>query len=90
MLTRQRSAVALYTHAYRINHPNIIFPFRRPNFPGLADFALIVKHTPIQLPRHYVMPIKLAARYRYTTPEPYLIITKRNRLLAVPHLSLLF
>jgi hypothetical protein len=90
VLIRQRSAIALYAHAYRINHFNIIFPLRRPGPLGLADFAIIIKHTLIQLPRHCVISIELAARYRCITPEPHLIITKRNRPLAVPHLNLNF
>jgi hypothetical protein len=88
VLARQRYAVALYTHAYRIDHSNIISPFRRPGFPGLADFAIIIEYTPIQLPRHCVMPIEPAARYGCITPEPHLVITGRNRPLAVPHLGL--
>jgi hypothetical protein len=88
VLARQRSAVALYAHAYRIDHSNIISPFRRPGLPGLADFAISVKYTLMQLFRHCVMPIELAARYGCTTPEPYSVITGRNRPLAVPYLGL--
>jgi hypothetical protein len=91
VLTRQRSAVALYAHAYRMNYPNIISPLRRPGLSGLADFAdfaITIEYTPIQLPRHCVMPIELAARYGCITPEPYPVVTGRNRLLAVPHLDL--
>jgi hypothetical protein len=90
VLTRQRYVIAFYAHAYRMNHSNIILPFRRPDPPGLANFVITVKHTPIQLPRYYVMPIELTARYRYIIPEPHLIIIERNRPLAVPHLGLFF
>jgi hypothetical protein len=48
----QRSAVMLYTHAYRINHLNIIPLFGRPGLSGLANFAIIIKYTPIQLSRY--------------------------------------
>jgi hypothetical protein len=92
VLARQRCAVALYAHAYRMDYPNIIPPLRRPGPPGLADFAnfaITVKYTPIQLPRHCVMPIELAARCGCTIPEPHPVIIRRNRPLAVPHLGLL-
>jgi hypothetical protein len=89
VLTRQRYAVALCTHAYRINHPNIISPLRRPGLSGLADFVIIIEHTPIQLPRHYVISIESAARCGCITPEPHPIVTGRNRPLAVSHLGLL-
>ena len=88
MLARQRSVIALYTHAYRIDYPNIISPFRRPSLSGLADFAITVERTPMQLPRYYVIPIELAARCRCIIPEPHLIVTGRNRPLAVPYLGL--
>jgi hypothetical protein len=39
----QRSAVARYTHAYRIDYSNIISPLRRPGPSGLADFAITVE-----------------------------------------------
>jgi hypothetical protein len=90
VLTRQRNAVALYAHAYRIDHFNIIFPFRRPGLSGLADFAITVEYTPIQLSCHCVMLIELATRCECITPEPYSVITGRNRSIAVPHLGLLF
>ena len=86
----QRSAVIFYTHAYRINYPNIIFPLRRPGPPGLADFAIIVEYTPMQLSRYCVISIELAARYRCIISEPYSVITGRNRSLAVPYLNLFF
>jgi hypothetical protein len=89
VLARQRNAIALYTHAYRINHLNIIPPFRRPDPLGLADFAIIIEYTPMQLPRYCVVPIEPAARYGYTTPEPYPVVTERNRPVTVPHLGLL-
>src|ERR1700730_6276853 len=75
----QRSAVTLYTYAYRINYLNIIFPFRRPGPPGLADFAIIIKYTFIQLPRYGVVLIESAARYECIILEPHLVIIKRNR-----------
>jgi hypothetical protein len=81
----QRNAVMLYTHAYRINHLNIIFPFRRPGLSGLANFAIIIKYTPIQLSRYCVILIEPAARYRCIIPEPHLAVIRRNRSLAVPH-----
>ena len=80
VLTRQRNVIAFYAHAYHINHSNIIFSFRRPGSPGLADFAIIIKYTFIQLPRHCVMLIEPAARYGYITPEPYSAVTGRNRV----------
>jgi hypothetical protein len=89
VLTRQRNAVTLYTHAYRINYPNIISPLRRPDSPGLADFAITIEDTPMQLSRHCVILIEPAARYGCITPEPYPVITGRNRPVAVPHLDLL-
>jgi hypothetical protein len=85
----QRSAVALCTQAYRIDHLNIIPPLRRPGPPGLADFAITVEYTPIQLPRHCVVPIEPAARCGCTTPEPHPVVTGRNRPHAAPHLGLL-
>jgi hypothetical protein len=88
VLARQRSAITFYAHAYRIDYPNIIFPLRRPNLSGLADFAITIEYTPIQLSRYYVMPIESAARCECITPEPHLVIIGRNRLFAVPHLGL--
>jgi hypothetical protein len=89
VLVRQRSAITFYAHAYRMDHLNIISSFRRPGSPGLADFVILIKYTPMQLSRHCVIPIKLAARCGCTTPEPHPIVTGRNRLLVVPHLGLL-
>jgi hypothetical protein len=93
VLARQRYAVTLYAHAYRMDYLNIISLLRRPGSPGLADFAdfaIIIKYTLIQLSRHCVVPIELIARYECIIPEPYLVITERNRPLAAPHLGLLF
>jgi hypothetical protein len=84
----QRSAVALCTHAYRIDHLNIIPPLRRPGPPGLADFAIIIEYTLIQFSRYCVVPIKLTARYRYIIPEPHPVIIGRNRPLTVSYLGL--
>jgi hypothetical protein len=88
VLTRQCSAITFCAHAYRMNHLNIISFFRKSNSLGLADFVIIVEYTPIQLSRHCVVPIEPAARYGYTIPEPYSVVTRRNRSLAVPYLDL--
>jgi hypothetical protein len=72
-----------------MDYPNIIFSLRRPDPSGLANFAIIIEATPIQLSRYYVIPIELAARYGCITPEPHPIIIRRNRPLAVSHLGLL-
>jgi hypothetical protein len=88
VLARQRSAIALCAHAYRMDHPNIIPFFRRPGLPGLADFVIIVEYTLIQLSRYCVMPIEPVARCGCIIPEPHSVVTGRNRPLAAPHLGL--
>jgi hypothetical protein len=93
VLARQRCAIALCTHAYRMNYLNIIFPLRRPGLSGLADFAdfaIIIEYTFIQLSRHCVVPIEFAAQCGCIIPELYPVVTGRNRLFAAPHLDLLF